>query len=175
MVSFLRKKNKPFPDQHVIIIKINPLIHFIRTNSGNQDFIKLVADLDAYLSIIDGAEHPFYDQFNKIDNIRYAIVMYEDDNPVGCGAIKEYAHDTMEVKRMYVVPGKRGQGIGAAMLKQLELWAMELNFGKCLLETGIKQTSAIELYMKNGYSIIPNFGQYENISNSVCFEKILQE
>jgi hypothetical protein len=42
------------------------------------------------------------------------------------------------------------------------------------LETGKKQPEAIKLYTKNGYFIIPNFGQYENIENSICFEKQLK-
>ena len=79
----------------------------------------------------------------------------------------------MEIKRMYVPENKRGNGIASAILKELEQWALALSYKKCLLETGKKQPEAIELYKKNGYKIIPNFGQYANIENSVCFEKIL--
>jgi hypothetical protein len=39
------------------------------------------------------------------------------------------------------------------------------------LETGKKQPEAIRLYEKNGYKLIPNYGQYAKIDNSVCFEK----
>ena len=76
---------------------------------------------------------------------------------------------------MYVPLNKRGQGIASTVLKELEKWAIDLNFKKCLLETGKKQPEAIELYKKSGYRIIPNFGQYANIENSVCFEKVLTE
>ena len=48
-----------------------------------------------------------------------------------------------------------------------------INYEKCRLETGKKQPEAIELYKKNGYNIIPNYGQYEGVENSVCFEKTL--
>lgn len=149
------------------------MIQYIRTNAENEDFRTLVSALDADLSLRDGSDHSFYDQFNKIDKIKYAMVAYEHQTPVGCGAIKEYAQDTMEVKRMYVLPDRRGQGIASSILKALEQWAGELNYKKCLLETGKRQPEAIELYKKNGYQIIPNFGQYENVENSVCFEKIL--
>jgi putative acetyltransferase len=149
------------------------MIHCIRTNSENEDFRKLVRELDKDLSIRDGEEHSFYSQFNKIDKIKYAIVAYEGDKPVGCGAIKEYSTDSMEVKRMYVFPEKRGMGIGSIVLDELERWALELKYAKCLLETGKRQPEAIALYKKNQYRIIPNFGQYEHVENSVCFEKIL--
>ena len=112
---------------------------------------------------------------NKIDKIRYAIVAYDNELPVGCGTIREYSPGTMEVKRMYVLLNRRGQGIASAILKELEQWALELNYIKCILETGKRQPEAIGLYKKNGYKIIPNFGKYENAENSVCFEKILTE
>jgi len=149
------------------------MIHCIQTNSENEQFQKLVGKLDADLKIRDGDDHLFYDQFNKIDSIKFAVVAYNDELPVGCGAIKEYAAGVMEVKRMYVLPGSRNQGIASAILKQLERWAIELAIGKLLLETGFNQPEAIALYKKSGYLIIPNYGQYENIANSVCFEKVL--
>ena len=149
------------------------MIHCIRTNFNDEHFQQLVGKLDADLKIRDGDDHLFYSQFNKIDTIKYAIVGYENGMPVACGAIKAYAGNTMEVKRMYVLPGNRKQGIASAILKELELWAIELNADKLLLETGKNQPEAIALYKKNGYAMIPNFGQYENIENSVCFKKVL--
>ena len=151
------------------------MIHFIRTDSDNKFFQALVRELDADLKIRDGEDHSFYSQFNKIDKIKYAIVAFDNETPVGCGAIKELSKDAMEVKRMYVPVNKRGLGIATSILKELEDWAFELNYSKCLLETGKKQPEAIALYKKNGYHIIPNYGQYENVENSVCFEKILNE
>jgi putative acetyltransferase len=149
------------------------MIHFIRTDSDNKFFQALVRELDADLKIRDGEDHSFYSQFNKIDKIKFVIVAFDNEMPVGCGAIKELSKDAMEVKRMYVPPVRRGQGIAGKILKELENWANELNYTKCLLETGKKQPEAIALYKKNGYQIIPNYGQYENVENSVCFEKIL--
>jgi GNAT superfamily N-acetyltransferase len=133
-----------------------------------------VKELDTDLSVRDGADHPFYDQFNKITNIKYAVVAYDGEKAIGCGAIKEFSSDSMEVKRMFVLPSRRGQGIASTILEELELWTAELNFKKCILETGKKQPEAIALYKKNGYQIIPNFGQYKNVENSVCFEKVLK-
>jgi putative acetyltransferase len=53
----------------------------------------------------------------------------------------------------------------------LEEWAAEMDYRKCMLETGKNQPEAIAMYKKNGYAIIANFGQYVGIENSVCFEK----
>ena len=149
------------------------MIEVTRTNSDNPDFIALVRLLDADLARRDGDEHAFYAQYNKIDTIKHAIVLYDDGKPVGCGAIKEFEPGTMEVKRMYTLPESRGKGIASNILQELEKWAAELSYKKCVLETGKRQPEAIGLYKKSGYRIIPNYGQYAGIENSVCFEKNL--
>jgi len=147
------------------------MVTITRTNSDNPDFIELVKYLDADLAERDGHEHSFYAQFNKISKIKYVVIAHENGQPVGCGAIKEYAPNTMEVKRMYTSPEHRGQGIASKVLTELERWAAELSYEMCILETGKKQPEAIALYKKNGYQRIPNYGQYAETKNSVCFEK----
>lgn len=144
-----------------------------RTNSTDSDFQKLVVDLDKDLAIRDGDEHSFFQQFNKIDAIKYVVVAYENGTPVGCGAIKEYEQNVMEVKRMFVPIEKRGNGIASIVLTELEIWAKELGYKKCILETGVRQPEAIQLYKKNNYQLIKNYGQYAEVKSSVCFEKEL--
>ena len=78
-----------------------------------------------------------------------------------------------EVKRMYTSIEGRGKGMATKVLMELEIWAKQLGYEKCILETGKRQPDAIKLYMKNGYQLIPNYGQYSGIENSVCFEKKL--
>lgn len=149
------------------------MLQLRRTNSEDPDFIALVRLLDADLAERDGSEHAFYAQFNKIDMIRHAVVAYEQDEPVACGAIKEYEPGAMEVKRMYTLPAHRGKRIAAGVLAILEQWAAEMNYHRTVLETGKKQPEAIALYQRCGYTIIPNYGQYAGIENSVCFEKLI--
>lgn len=149
------------------------MVRLLRTDSDNEDFRALVRLLDADLRIRDGEEHGFYAQFNKIDMIREAVVAYQDEKPVGCGAFKQYEPGVAEIKRMFVVPERRGQGIAGKILAELELWAMEAGFSRCVLETGLKQPEAIGLYQKNGYELIPNYGQYAGVENSVCMRKIV--
>ncbi|MEZ4792275.1 MAG: GNAT family N-acetyltransferase [Gelidibacter sp.] len=149
------------------------MIKIKRTDSTNSGFIGLVQLLDADLKIRDGVEHDFYHQFNAIVDIKNCIVLYEDETPIGCGAIKLYDEKTIEIKRMYVLPEHRGKGIAVRILFELEIWAQELGFSKCILETGFKQPEAIALYKKAGFKIIPNYGQYIGVENSVCFGKKL--
>lgn len=144
-----------------------------RTDSDDSDFQKLVVELDKDLAIRDGEDHAFFAQFNKIAAIKNVVVAYEDDDAVGCGAIKEYEENVMEVKRMFVPLEKRGKGIASIVLGELENWAKELGYQKCILETGKKQPEAIRLYQKNNYTPIKNYDQYANVESSVCFEKLL--
>ena len=139
----------------------------------NKDFRELVRLLDADLSIRDGADHSFYAQFNKIDLIKNAVVAYADEKAVGCGAFKEFDDETVEIKRMYVRPETRGKGIAVEILKELENWASESDYTFAVLETGKKQPEAIRLYRKSDYELIPNYGQYAGMDNSVCMKKKL--
>ena len=149
------------------------MANLLRTNSDNSDFRELVTLLDADLQIRDGDKHSFYAQFNKVDKIRHVVLAYEDGEAVGCGAIKEYAEGVTEIKRMFVRPERRGQGIAKSILSELETWAKELDFQECILETGWKQPEAIALYQKSGYEKIPNYGQYSGVENSVCMKKFI--
>ncbi|HET9747073.1 MAG TPA: GNAT family N-acetyltransferase [Chitinophagaceae bacterium] len=145
-----------------------------RTDSQHPDFFYLVARLDALLAELDGEEHAFYNSLNKIDKLKQVVIAYEDDKPVGCGAIRELDAKTMEVKRMYTLEEYRGKGIATKILAELERWAAELHCNKCVLETGKRQPDAIALYKNRGYRPIPNYGKYVNMDNSVCFEKELK-
>ncbi|KAA0993268.1 GNAT family N-acetyltransferase [Dyadobacter aurulentus] len=145
----------------------------VRTTSENPDFVTLVKALDAYLAVTDGDEHAFYSQYNKIAKLRHVIVCYENGIPIGCGAMKAFGEDAMEVKRMFVAPEGRNRGIATLVLAELEKWAAELGMSRCVLETGRRQMEAVAFYQKNGYQATPNYGQYIGVANSVCFEKNL--
>lgn len=149
------------------------MIFFVRTNSGNKDFQRLAAALDADLRIRDGENHAFYARLNKIDFLENVLMAYQNDRAAGCGAIRHCAAASIEIKRMYVVPDQRRQGIAQFILKNLEDWTLALHCQKCVLETGSNQPEAISFYKKNGYAVIPSFGLYKGSSNSICFEKNL--
>jgi GNAT superfamily N-acetyltransferase len=149
------------------------MITLLRTDASDPDFVALVAALDAELAVRDGDDHAFYSQFNKIDSLKQAVVAYEDQIPVACGAIKPFDGDTVELKRMYTIPAHRGKGLASKIMHELEQWAVQLSYGRCILETGINQPEAISLYHKKGYHRIGNYGQYQNVETSLCFEKFL--
>lgn len=144
-----------------------------RTTAKDSDFMVLVKELDQQLAVTDGEDHAFYDQFNKLESIHHAVVLYQDNQPVACGALKYYDPETAEIKRMFTRKMFRGRGLAGEILTNLESWARDLGYRRCILETGINQPEAIRLYNKSGYQRIPNYGQYAGMEKSFCFEKVL--
>ena len=146
------------------------MIRIVRTNAENKEFIKLVQLLNTDLAERDGADHPL-SQFNTIENIKYVVLAYENNKPIGCGALAAYDSNCMEIKRMYVSPEVRGKRIGSHMLSELEKWAKELGSSRCILFTGKNQPEANRLYLRNGYSQIQKYGKLAEIADSLCFAK----
>ncbi|RFP65146.1 GNAT family N-acetyltransferase [Hymenobacter lapidiphilus] len=149
------------------------MLRLLRTDSDNPDFLRLVGLLDADLAVRDGAEHAFYAQLNHaaMAHLRHAVVAYQQNEPVACGAFKEFAPDLVEIKRVFVQPAFRGLGAARAVLMELEQWAGELAYAGYVLETGQNQPEAIRLYESSGYRRTPNFGPYAGVANSVCMRK----
>jgi GNAT superfamily N-acetyltransferase len=108
-----------------------------------------------------------------VPDIKTAIIIYDDKDPVAIGCYKEYDVDTVEIKRMYVDKTYRGKGVSKLVLNELEKWAIENGFQYSILETSIRFEVAKSLYQKCGYVIIPNYDQYEGLEESVCMKKRL--
>lgn len=131
--------------------------------------------LDDDLNKRNGAAQNTYNQFNKLDDIPTAIIALDGDAPAGCGCFKQLDDETVEIKRIFVPMKHRRKGIAEKLIHELELWAAELHYRKAVLETGLRQPEAIRLYEKLGYIRIPNYGQYKDMKNSVCYLKRLTD
>jgi GNAT superfamily N-acetyltransferase len=144
-----------------------------RTTTSDPDFKLLVSKLDHELWNELKEDQATYDPFNKVDQISTAVVVYYNNEPVACGCFKEFAGHAVEIKRMFVDKTYRGKGLSKQVLKELELWAMEKNYSQAVLETSIHFQIARNLYMNCGYAVIPNYGPYEGLTESVCMKKSL--
>jgi GNAT superfamily N-acetyltransferase len=85
------------------------------------------------------------------------IVGYIDGEPVCCGGVKRLDERRCEIKKMYVVPSRRGQGVARRLLHALEDSARGLGYEIARLDTGPKQLNARGLYEAEGYAPIPDF------------------
>jgi len=85
------------------------------------------------------------------------LVGYRDDQPICCGGVKRLPDGTCEIKKMYVVPAARGQGVARELLFALEDAARTLGYTVARLDTGPRQPRARHLYESEGYMPIHNF------------------
>ena len=104
-------------------------------------------------------------------DIAVFLVAFDDDVAVGCGGLRTLDGSHGEIKRMYVVPERRGTGVSTALLSALEGEARGRGWDRLVLETGDQQPDAMRLYEREGYTRIPNFGYYVDSDLSICYEK----
>jgi putative acetyltransferase len=102
------------------------------------------------------------------------FIAYVDGQPVGCGAVRLIEPGIAEIKRMYVAPTVRGQGIGGRIVATLEAEAICLRAHRILLETGPRQPDAIAMYQRAGFVEIPLYGEYIGSNFSVCMAKNIE-
>jgi len=103
------------------------------------------------------------------------FVAYRDSVPVGCGAMRRLDATTAELKRIYVIPAARDEGIGRAVLEALESEARKLGIQRLVLETGTRQDAALHLYRRCGFREVELFGEYlETPATSICMAKDLR-
>ena len=85
------------------------------------------------------------------------VALYESDRAVAGGGVKRLEADIGEIKRMYVVPDRRGAGLSRALLIALEAAARDLGYERVRLDTGVHQAAALHLYRSAGYSDIDDY------------------
>lgn len=133
---------------------------------------KLNAELDERYPE-EGANHFRLDQNELAPGRGVFLVAYMDGQPAGCGAVRMNEPEVGEIKRMYVDPAWRSNGIAAAVLTELEQQARKLGARQLVLETGDRQLEVLKLYRSAGFADIPRFGEYINSPMSVCMGKTL--
>lgn len=151
------------------------LTEFVRTDGKNEDFIEncRLLDMDLDRRVGRQIKREKYQKFNKLDEIQEAIVVYEDQKPAGGGAIRKYDDDTVELKRVFVHNEYQGRGIGSRLVSLLMEWAAELGYQRMILETGELLAESCAVYKKLGFEVIPNYGPYADMPESLCMARNL--
>lgn len=148
---------------------------FKRTDGKNKDFIEncRLLDIDLDRRVGKKIQRDKYTKYNQLDEIQEAIVIYENNKPIGGGAIRRYNERDAELKRVFVHAEYQGQGIGTKLVSSLIEWAMELGYKRIILETGELLAESCAVYKKLGFMVIPNYGPYVNMPESLCMAKDL--
>ena len=149
------------------------MVSIHRVKQTDEAFRSLILQLDEELAAQYGELQIQYGAHNQTDGLLLAVVAFADGDPAACGAIRDHGDGEVEIKRMYVSPEFRRQGLARRVLGELERAAHELGYVRAVLETGVKQSAAIALYQGLGYQFIENYGPYVGNANSVCMGKML--
>jgi len=106
---------------------------------------------------------------SPVDPLARFVVAYVMGQPVGCGALAPIDGKTIEIKRMYVLPGHRRGGVARRILAALIRRANDARFETVILETGTKQKAAIALYEGSGFERTEPYGEYIDNPYSICY------
>lgn len=147
-----------------------------RTTGKDKDFIEncRLLDMDLDRRVGKKIKRDKYRKYNQLDEIQEAIVVYDDNKAVGGGAIRKYDDESTELKRVFVRPEYQGQGVGTRLVSLLAEWAVELGYKRIILETGELLAESCSVYKKLGFQVIPNYGPYVNMPESLCMAKNLE-
>ncbi|RKI40962.1 GNAT family N-acetyltransferase [bacterium D16-51] len=150
---------------------------FKRTDGKDKDFIEncRLLDMDLDRRVGKKIKRDKYKKFNQIDEIQQAIVIYEGNKAIGGGAIRRYSEEDVELKRVFVHTEYQGQGIGSKLVSLLIEWAAELGYKRMILETGELLAESCAVYRKLGFKVIPNYGPYVDMKESLCMAKELKQ
>ncbi len=149
--------------------------HTIAMESPDQPaVIALIAELDAYQRSLYPPEscHMLDIQALAQPNVVFAVVRDTAARAVGCGAVV-LQDGYGELKRMFVHPDARGQGLASNVLAFLEQHARAARCAELRLETGPRQHAALALYARHGYTRCSKFGSYTDDPLSVFMRKPL--
>jgi putative acetyltransferase len=145
----------------------------IAFETPNQPVVhELISELDAYLYSLYPAENVYALDISSLchPSVLFAVVRDTAGSPVGCGAVvikPEYG----EIKRVYVRPQARGQGVARRLMEALEAKAVQNGCRTFMLETGPTQPEALTLYERMGYQLCGQFGDYPNDPLSIFMQK----
>ena len=146
-------------------------LRFVTADS--QDFRSMAAMLDAYYFELVGDIQLRYAEPNRPENMNALAVVYDDEKPIACGAWKAVDEKTAEIKRIFVLPAYRRQGVATRMMQQLESHAAYHGYRQMILETAATTTDSQQLYLSQGYHRIDYYGSPAGAENCMCFLKEL--
>jgi putative acetyltransferase len=105
-------------------------------------------------------------------NVLFHVARNLQGHALGTGAVVSHG-EWAEIKRVWVEPAARGQGLSKAILRTLESKARQLGILWLRLETGVSSHAALALYRNAGYTVCTPFADYKPDPLSVFMEKEL--
>lgn len=149
-------------------------LHIAVEDPAQPEIVKLLQDGEAHSAELYPAEsnHHLPLEALRASTVRFLVGRDRDGCAVATGALVLHGA-WAELKRMWVVPEARGQGISKAILRAIEARAGRERVKILRLETGVASHAAIGLYERAGFRRREPFGDYRPDPLSVFMEKEL--
>ncbi|MGH8677447.1 MAG: GNAT family N-acetyltransferase, partial [Burkholderiales bacterium] len=79
------------------------------------------------------------------------LVAQENGRPIGCVGLRKFADGVGEIKRLYVISGARGCGVGRALAEAIIASAKQVGYRRLVLDTLSSMENARSLYLSLGF------------------------
>ena len=158
---------RPIGQHEVPIAKelIYRVAHRVFGDTGPLEESIAYYDSKGTLSDMDDVQKTYFEDYGIF------LVITDDDQIIGTGAIRRIDNEICELKRLWLLFDYHGQGLGYRMIQELCTFAREKGYQRIRLETNREvQSHAFELYKRLDFYEIPPYSDNED---DVAMERVL--
>lgn len=150
------------------------MIHIQRETPDQQDVLGFLSAADQRSASLYPTESRTGPSLSALLSAEVRFFVARDDHrALGCGGYIRMGEDAAEMKRVFVEPAARGQGVGKALVSAIEQAALHEGVRTLFLETGVKSAEALGLYQKAGFEVCAPFADYQPDPLSIFMMKQL--
>ncbi len=148
-------------------------LHFKHVYAEDPEFLRLAGALDDYFYERYGGLARRYELCQGLEAMDCRILAFYDADAVGCGGWRRIEGNLAEIKRIFIQPDQRRQGVAWTLLRVLENDAKRSGCTRAVLGAGAEEYGALAFYQSCGYRFCDAFGDFAGDKNCVCMEKLL--
>lgn len=114
------------------------------------------------------------EEIEQIENEKYnkMLLAIVDDKVVGSMGYIDKGNGIAEIKRVYIYPEYRGNGLSQTFLELIIKELEEKEYSKVLVQTWSKFNRGIGFYIKNGFVLVNTEGECYNYERLLLNENI---
>lgn len=153
----------------------------VQTDSELQQVKQLFREYYVFLANEHGLDISYQGIEDELANLpgKFApprgrlIMAITSEQSMGCAALRPIDRKVCELKRMFVSPQFRGQGVGKALARELIKDAQTIGYECMRLDTGNSLIAAIRLYESLSFQHIEPYGEVpEDIRKRAVFMEL---
>lgn len=148
-------------------------LHFRHVKAEDPALLRLTGALDEYFREKYGALTLRYQAHHDLAAMDCRMLALFDEEEAGCGGWKRRGDGSAEIKRVFVLPERRRQGVAWTLLRVLESDAKRQGCTRAVLTAGAEEYGALAFYQSCGYGFCEGFDEFAGDENCVCMEKSL--